>query len=179
MKEQQPKSSHSYIHKKTAQATPCCKDKSRHLRNEASCRKGFALMRGLWVPNRAGRHGYGSCYSIWRRSTPTIITWITRVVVLIEKKRSAGLTSTIYKRCQTPQITGRNYELVQAYRPELCPPRMPHAKPARIVTSLFSIMLTAINSGRGWHSQFFCSGARTGAADENVSQPTAGLQKDQ
>ena len=42
-----------------------------------------------------------------------------------------------------------SYELVQAFRPKLCPPRMPHAK----------VIMAAIHSGRGSHTrgQFFCS----------------------
>ena len=44
---------------------------------------------------------------------------------------------------------------------------------------IFGIILTAMNSGRGRHGQFFCSGPRTGARVENMSRPTTGLQKGQ
>ena len=44
---------------------------------------------------------------------------------------------------------------------------------------MFSIILTAMNSGSGWHGQFFCSAPRTGASGENVPLPTTGLQKGQ
>ena len=41
----------------------------------------------------------------------------------------------------------------------------------------FGIMLTAMNSGRGWQSQFFCLGTKTGASTEKVSRPITGLQR--
>ena len=47
------------------------------------------------------------------------------------------------------------------------------------VTLVPGTILTAMNSGRGWHSQFFWWGPRTAASDENVSPPTTGLQKAQ
>ena len=39
----------------------------------------------------------------------------------------------------------------------------------------FGVVLTAINSGRGWHSQLFSWGPRAGANGENVSRPTTDL----
>ena len=44
---------------------------------------------------------------------------------------------------------------------------------------IFGIMLTATNSGRGWHSRFFCQGPRTGASAENASRPVTDLQRGQ
>ena len=44
---------------------------------------------------------------------------------------------------------------------------------------IFSIALIAVNSGKGWYSQLFCSGPRTGARGENVSPPTTGFKNDQ
>ena len=44
---------------------------------------------------------------------------------------------------------------------------------------IFGIMLTATNNGRGWHSQVFGQGPRTGASAENVSPPITGLQSGQ
>ena len=41
----------------------------------------------------------------------------------------------------------------------------------------FGIMLTALNSGRGWHSQFFGGGPRTIASAENVFRPITCLQR--
>ena len=43
--------------------------------------------------------------------------------------------------------------------------------------TVFGIVQTTTNRGRGWHSQLFCSGPRTGAGGENVSPFTTGLQK--
>ena len=50
---------------------------------------------------------------------------------------------------------------------------------SNVTYQVFSVILTAMNSGRGWHSHFFCSGRRTGASGENVSPPTTGLRKRQ
>ena len=60
---------------------------------------------------------------------------------------------------------------------EIISPRMPlHYV---LECHIFSITLTAMNRGRGWHGQCFCSGPRTGDSGENVSPPTTGLQKGQ
>ena len=46
-----------------------------------------------------------------------------------------------------PQIrVDARYELVQAYRPKLCPPRMPHAIATRMSHIYCSIILTAMNT---------------------------------
>ena len=50
---------------------------------------------------------------------------------------------------------GTKYEVVQAYRPEFCPPPMPHAIPTN-VTYL-------VDEGP---QTFFCFGPRTGASGE-------------
>ena len=47
----------------------------------------------------------------------------------------------------------------------------------QVETRGFCIMLTAMESGRGWRSQsIFWKGPRTGASAENVSRPITGLQ---
>ena len=57
---------------------------------------------------------------------------------------------------------------------------MPLAPSTRLPpTKVFSIIMTAINSGLGCHSQFCCSGSTIGASGENVSPPTTDLQKGQ
>ena len=72
------------------------------------------------------------------------------------------------------------YELVHVKRRKLSPPRMPLAPSTRLPpTKVFSIIMTAINSGLGCHSQFCCSGSTIGASGENVSPPTTDLQKGQ
>ena len=44
---------------------------------------------------------------------------------------------------------------------------------------MFGIMLTVVNSGKGWHSHFFCQEPRTAASTENVSRPITDLQRGQ
>ena len=48
------------------------------------------------------------------------------------------------------------YELVQAQNPKFRQPRMLRAIATRHSHIIFGIMLTAMNSGRGWHSHFLC-----------------------
>ena len=62
------------------------------------------------------------------------------------------------------------FELVQAYRPKLCPPRRMEQL---LKSHIYGIILTDMNSGRAEHSQFFCSDPRTNASGENVYPPTS------
>ena len=72
-----------------------------------------------------------------------------------------------------------DYELVQVKWRKLSPPRVPHATDSVLECHIFCIILTAMNSGRGWRGHVFCSGPRTGASGENVPPPTTGLQNGQ
>ena len=50
----------------------------------------------------------------------------------------------------------------------------------RLECHIFAVILTAMNSGRGWHGHFFCSGPRTVApAAKTCPHPTTVLQKGQ
>lgn len=44
---------------------------------------------------------------------------------------------------------------------------------------IHSTILTAMDSGRGWHGQVFCSGRMTGDIGENLSRSFDGLKKSQ
>ena len=49
-----------------------------------------------------------------------------------------------------------SYELVRADNPKKMSATNAACNTNSSVTYVFDIMLTAVNSGRGWHSQFFC-----------------------
>ena len=62
-----------------------------------------------------------------------------------------------------------------AKRPKSCQPRMPHAVATRL-SHIYNVMLTAMNSARRCHNQFFCSRPRTSAGGKKVSPATASFQ---
>ena len=66
------------------------------------------------------------------------------------------------RRCNDPFNSDKKernmYELVQVWNPWFRQPRIPHAIATRLSHTwyqVFGVVLTAMNRGRGWHSQFF------------------------
>ena len=114
----------------------------------------------LYLSRIKNHHGHGVC-------------WVST-----DRKKGLTWNHTHINHMASEIILYLRYELVQARRPNFCQPRMPLAISTRISHICYpGIILTAMNSGTGWHSQIFCWSPSAGASGENLCRPTRAFKK--